>query len=128
MNLIKPLAETADTVTLSRHDYEALLDAREDRIDAAAFAAQDRLEATLGPEAARADFLPAALLDRLMAGEAPALVWRQHRGMTTAALAAAAGLAEAELAAIEAGGIPSTEALRAIATALRLPPENVYGG
>ena len=48
MNAIKPLTETADTVTLSRADYDALLSAREDVIDAAAFDAFDARIATEG--------------------------------------------------------------------------------
>ena len=33
MNHFRPLAETPETVTLSRRDYEALIAAAEDRID-----------------------------------------------------------------------------------------------
>ena len=58
MGRIKPLAETAESVTLSRADFERLLDSAEDAIDLAALRAQDEREARLGKEAARADYLP----------------------------------------------------------------------
>jgi len=79
-----------DTVTLSRADYEALLDRLEDFEDMATL---DRLEARLAadPEGALADYLPIELVKRLSAGEHPIRVWRAHRGMTREALAAWAG-------------------------------------
>ena len=49
---IKPVAETADTVTLRRADLEALIEAIEDAEDRAALAALDRQEAVLGRERA----------------------------------------------------------------------------
>jgi hypothetical protein len=67
MNHFTPLAETAETVTLSRRDYEAVVAAAEDRIDNQAIDEQERREALLGKAAARADYLPGPLVDRLLA-------------------------------------------------------------
>jgi ribosome-binding ATPase YchF (GTP1/OBG family) len=74
-------AAVNDTVTLSRADYEALLDRLEDFEDMATL---DRLEARLAadPEGALTDYLPIELVKRLSAGEHPIRVWRAHRGMT----------------------------------------------
>ena len=53
----RPLAETADTVTLSRADYEALLEALEDSRDvAAAIAAEARVAS------GESEYLPAEMV------------------------------------------------------------------
>ena len=95
-----------DTVTLSRADYEALLDRLEDLEDMATL---DRLEARLAadPQGALADYLPIELVKRLSAGEHPVRVWRAHRGMTREALAAAAGVAPSYLSEIETAASPA---------------------
>mgnify|MGYP000377394965 CR=1 FL=1 len=112
----------ADTVVLSRKDYEALLAALEDAEDRATFAAAREREATLGKAAARDHHLPVELVERLLAGDSPVRVWREHRGLSRHALAAEAALALGYLAAIETGrrrgGIAT---LRRLARALRVP-------
>jgi DNA-binding XRE family transcriptional regulator len=126
MSLIKPLTETAETVTLSRADFEALLAAREDAVDLAALRAEDVREARLGAEAARADYLPIALVDRLLAGESPVRIWREHRGQTQRGLAKVAGISVSYLSEVESGRKPgSAVALRALAQALRVPMEDL---
>jgi DNA-binding XRE family transcriptional regulator len=67
------------------------------------------------------DALPAALVERLLKGESPVRIWREHRGMTASALAAAADVDAAYLSQIETGKKPgSVKALRALAGALHL--------
>lgn len=114
-----------DTVTLSRADYEALLDRLEDFEDMATL---DRLEARLAadPEGALADYLPIELVKRLSAGEHPIRVWRAHRGMTREALAAAAGVAPSYLSEIETRRKPgSFNAIAKLAAALRVPLDDI---
>jgi DNA-binding XRE family transcriptional regulator len=114
-----------DTVTLSRADYEALLDRLEDLEDMATL---DRLEARLAadPEGALADYLPIELVKRLSAGEHPIRVWRAHRGMTREALAAAAGVAPSYLSEIETRRKPgSFNAIAKLAAALRVPLDDI---
>jgi DNA-binding XRE family transcriptional regulator len=114
-----------DTVTLSRADYEALLDRLEDLEDTATL---DRLEARLAadPEGALADYLPIELVKRLSAGEHPIRVWRAHRGMTREALAAAAGVAPSYLSEIETRRKPgSFNAIAKLAAALRVPLDDI---
>ena len=126
MNHFTPLAETAETVTLSRRDYEALVAAAEDRIDNEAIDSQERREALLGKEAARADYLPSPLVDRLLAGESRIRIWREHRGLTLTALAETAGVSVSYLSEIECGRKPgSAAALRAVAGALRVPMDDL---
>ena len=122
MNQISPIAETADSVTLRRADFDALLAAAEDAIDHAAIDAQERREAEQGVAAARADYLPGRLVDRLLAGESPVRVWREHRGMTSRRVATEAGVSVSYLSEIETGRKPgSPTALRAVAQVLRVP-------
>ena len=124
MNHFRPLAETPETVPLSRSDYEALIAAAEDRIDHQAINQQEAREAALGKEVARADYLPGLLVDRLIAGESPIRIWREHRGLTLTALAEMAGVSVSYLSEIESVRKPgSAAARRALAGALRVPME-----
>ena len=126
MNHFRPLAETPETVTLSRRDYEALIAAAEDRIDHQAIDEQEAREAALGKDAARADYLPGPLVDRLLAGESAIRIWREHRGLTLTALAGMASVSVSYLSEIESGRKPGSAAtLRAVANALRVPMENL---
>jgi DNA-binding Xre family transcriptional regulator len=108
----------ADTVTLSRADYEALLRRVEDAEDGAAL---DDLERRIarGGAAALADYLPAEMVARLLAGEHPVRVWRAHRCLTRQALAAKAGIAPSYVSEIETGRKPgSFDAIAKLAAAL----------
>lgn len=115
-----------ETVTLSRAEYEALLDRAEEAEDMMAL---DRLEvrlATAGPEVTFADYLPIELVKRLSAGEHPIRVWRAHRGLTREALAAAAGVAPSYLTEIETRRKPgSFESIAKIAAALRVSLDDI---
>jgi ribosome-binding protein aMBF1 (putative translation factor) len=113
------MSDTSETVTLSRAEYEALLERIEEAEDLAAIAAAEAREAALGKEKARADHLPIELVRRLSAGEHPVRVWRAHRGLSREALAAAAGIAPNYLSEIETRRKPgSFGALAKLAAAL----------
>jgi hypothetical protein len=117
----RPIAETADTVTLSRADYEAMVEALEDAAD---FAAIRDVSASVA--ASVDEYVPGAAIERLAAGEHPVRVWREHRGMTGRALAEAAHIPASYLCDIEAGHKPgSFQAMAAIAAALRLDMEDL---
>ncbi len=63
--------------------------------------------------------LPAEVVERLILGENPIRVWREHRKMTGPALAAAAAVPNGYLSEIERGIKPgSVDALAKIAKAL----------
>jgi DNA-binding XRE family transcriptional regulator len=53
----------------------------------------------------RGENVPVAMVRRMSDGESPVRVWREHRGMTVASLAAAAALGESDLAAVERGTV-----------------------
>jgi DNA-binding Xre family transcriptional regulator len=113
--------DTTETVTLTRAEYEALIERLEDAEDLAAAASAEARESVLGKEKARADYLPIELVRRLSAGEHPVRVWRAHRGLGRDALAAAAGIAPSYLSEIETRRKPgSFGALAKLAAALHI--------
>ena len=64
---------------------------------------------------------PVAVADRLLAGQNPISVYREHRGMTHGELASAAGISVVCLSRIEAGGsTASARTLAALAEALKV--------
>jgi DNA-binding XRE family transcriptional regulator len=116
----------ADTVMLTRAEYEALLQQIEDAEDLAVVAAAEAREAVIGKEAARADHLPLELVQRLSAGEHPIRVWRAHRRLTREALGAAAGVSPSYLTEIETRRKPgSLDAMMKLATALRVSLDDI---
>ncbi|HEX6441227.1 MAG TPA: helix-turn-helix transcriptional regulator [Stellaceae bacterium] len=81
--------EDADVIVISPADLDEMLE------DAAATAAYDR--------ARDQERVPIELVDRLLAGENPLKVWREHCGLSQRALATRAGLDFTYLSQIETG-------------------------
>ena len=108
--IVTPKGETL--VVLPLEEYEAL-------VDAADISAADKVRAEI--EAGRDELVPDAMVGRLISGESPIRVWREHRGMSATALAERAGISAGYLSELEsgkkAGGI---DTLRRIAGALGL--------
>jgi DNA-binding Xre family transcriptional regulator len=122
------MSEKPDTVTLTRAEYEALLERLEDAEDNAFLDDVEARERAIGKEEARTDYLPAELVRRLIDGEHPFRVWRAHRGLTREALAAAAGIAPSYLSEIETRRKPgSFAALAKIAAALGISLDDLAG-
>jgi DNA-binding Xre family transcriptional regulator len=120
------MSESSQTVTLSRADYEALLDRLEEAEDAATLDRLERRLAVAGPETALADYLPGELVQRLIAGEHPIRVWRAHRGFTREGLSAAAGLSPSYVTEIETRRKPgSFNAIAKLATALEVSLDDI---
>jgi ribosome-binding protein aMBF1 (putative translation factor) len=118
---IRPLAEDGDTVLLRRADYEALVREGEDAADGA----QAR-EAEARVQAGADEYVPIELTRRLMAGEVPVRVWREHRGLSARALAGRAGISAAYLSQIETGRKPgSFDAMAKLARALGVDMEDL---
>ncbi|MCJ2042256.1 helix-turn-helix domain-containing protein [Methylobacterium sp. J-059] len=110
-------------VILSEADYTALTQAAEDVADQAAVA-QFRLKLATGEE----ELIPAEVVDRLLGGDNRIRVWREHRGLTMAALAAQADIAQPFLSQIETGKRDGTvETLRRIADALAVTLDDLVG-
>jgi hypothetical protein len=116
--VIRPLAEDGKTVLLRRIDYEALLRDAENVGDAL----QIR-EAEARVAAGDDEYVPIEVTRRLMAGEVPLRVWREHRGLSARALADRAGV---YLSQIETGNKPgSFAAMAKLARALGVDMEDL---
>lgn len=72
------------------------------------------------------DALPDALVGRLLDGEHPLRIWREHRGLKPGALARRAGVGASVIGAIEAGKASgSVQVLLALAKALDVQVEDI---
>ncbi len=80
-----------DTITLTRAEYEELVDARDH--------AQAMREVATGAMETLSD----GELDAYLVAQSPLAFWRRRRGLTQAVLAASAGITQPYLAQIEGG-------------------------
>ena len=104
---------------LEYSEYERLVAAAEDAADFAALAALDADEAE--------EDLPDEMVARLLAGDNPIRVWREHRGMTGRRLAEAVEIQQSYISQIETGKREGTiDVLRRIATALGVTLDDLY--
>ena len=106
--------EGGKLVVLPLAEYEKLRKAAQAVTDVAAYdTAKRRLKA--GED----ELVPAEIANRLLDGEHPLRVWRNHRGLTLAELAEAAGISSPYLSQIENGNREGTiSTMRALADAL----------
>lgn len=106
-----------DTVTMTRAEYQALMERLEDAEDIAAF------------EKHRHDRrIPGDVVHRIVEGENAVMVWREYRGLTQQALAEAIGIGPAMLNEIETDKRePSLEDARALARALGVELGDLFG-
>jgi DNA-binding Xre family transcriptional regulator len=110
-----------ELVVLPLAEYQRLVEDAEMLADIAAYDAVKK-----DSDEGLAQFLPAALVDRMIAGESPVRVWREHRGLTAAELAAAAGLSAAYVSQIETGSrAGTTKTLQALAEALSVELDDI---
>ena len=104
-------------------EYRRLLELAEDAQDAAALQRAVKRYAAAEEEA-----IPAAVVDRLLAGESPVRVWREYRGLTAAMLAEIIGVTPAHISKLETGkGEPSISLLRMLAAALDVDIDSLVG-
>ena len=113
-----------DTVTIPKTEYQRLCAVEEDLADIqAALAVQARIDA--GTE----ELVPETVADRLIDGEPPLRVWREHRGLSQSALARAAATSRIQIVDIEAGRrTGSVRTLRRLADALRIGLDDIVPG
>lgn len=103
-----------EMVTIPIEEYRALQEARNDLAD---LQAHDRAMAAVA--SGEDELVPADVVARLLAGESPLRVWRDHRGLTQMALAEASGVNRVQIADIEAGrSTGSVQTLRKLADGL----------
>jgi DNA-binding XRE family transcriptional regulator len=122
MLVVAPIVLTKDTAVLRRRDYDALIKAYEDAVDALALA-----EVRAREGAGDAEYVAVELAERIFVdGEHPVRVWREHRGLTLGALAKGSGIAQSYLSEIENGKKRgSVRALAALGKVLRVDTEDL---
>lgn len=104
-------------------EYRALLDLVEDACDSAALDVAAR-----SLRAGELDLVPSVVVDRLLAGEPPVRVWREHRGLSAAQLADRIGVTPAHVSKLEnRRGQPSVGVLKKIANALDVDLDTLVG-
>jgi ribosome-binding protein aMBF1 (putative translation factor) len=95
-------------------EYRRLLGLAEDANDAEVLHRAAKRHASGNEEA-----ITAEVVDRLLAGESPIRVWREHRGLTAAVLAEMIGVTPAHISTLETGkGEPSISLLKKLAAIL----------
>lgn len=120
MNFIRPIAETAQSVTLRRADFEKLVDLA-DAAHARAVEKAARRGAT--------EYLPVDMVKRLARGESPVRLWRERRDLTQRELAARAEVSTTYLSEIESRRKPgSVAALVSLARALEVAVDDLVVG
>jgi len=109
---------SGESVTLDRDRYAALISYIEDLEDA-----QTIMHAEHPIEK---EYLPADAVNRMIAGEHPLRVWREHRGMSQTELAEKANVQAGYLSEIETGKKPgSARAYQSLAGALGVAIEDI---
>jgi mRNA interferase RelE/StbE len=110
-----------DMVTIPKDEYLRLKAIEEDMSDLhSATRVLERIEA--GTE----ELVPAAVVDRLLNGDAPLEVWRDHRNLTQTELARCSGVNRVQIIDIEAGRkTGSVITLRKLAAALQIDMEDL---
>lgn len=118
---IRPLREDADTVTLSRADFEAMAAALEDAADI-----EDIRQARERILRGEDELLPFELAEQILDGMHPVKAFRQHRGLSQRALAKECDISPSYLSEIESGRKPgSVDAMVKLSKTLRVPMENL---
>jgi len=111
----------ADTITLTRAEYDSLIERLEDAEDARTIEAFNARVAAVGFAEATKDYLPADLVWRLLDGEHPLRIWREHRNLTGNRLAELSGVPQSYISDIETVKKPgSIAALTKLARALEI--------
>jgi len=117
--ITSPSGDRLAVIPLS--EYERLVEAAEDAADVAAY---DEVKRKLA--AGEDELIPDEVVGRLIAGENKVRVWREHRGMTAAALADAAGISTPYLSQIESGKRDgSIDVMKRISSALRMTVDDL---
>ncbi|MBB3949305.1 helix-turn-helix domain-containing protein [Aureimonas jatrophae] len=117
--IVSPTGERL--VVIAEADFDALVEAADDRSDREAVVDYQRRLA-----AGETEFVPAAMVDRILAGESALRVWREHRGLSVSALAEAAGLSQPFVSQIESGRrVAGRDSLARLAAALGVDADDL---
>ena len=120
MNQIRPLSETAESITLSRTDFEAMQEELEDAVDRIAVL-EDCMH-NMKPDQAKY-LLTMDETMRIIDGDHPIKVWREKRGMTVRQLADSLGLHDIEIEDMEKGRAVDNGTLLKLSSSLDVLPD-----
>ncbi|TDW65408.1 DNA-binding XRE family transcriptional regulator [Novosphingobium sp. PhB55] len=110
-----------EMVTIPVEEYIALQEAAEDLAD---LRASERVKAAV--EHGDDEYVPAELVNRILAGESPLRVWREYRGLTQVALSEAAGINRTQIAQIESKKqVGSVQTLKSLAEQLGITVDDL---
>jgi len=110
-------------VVMPYDEYQALRELAEDADDTSALMRFAK-RYSKGAE----ETFPSKMVDRLLAGESALRVWREHRGLTAAELAAKVKITPAHVSKLESGnGNPSLAVLRRLAQVLAVELDLLVG-
>jgi len=111
-----------EMVTIPKDEYVRLKAIEEDMADLTS--AADILSRI---KAGTEELIPSAVVDRLLAGDAPLTVWREHRGLSQAELARQSGVNRIQIIDIEGGRkTGSVATLKKLATALKVDMDDLF--
>jgi len=111
-----------EMVTIPKDEYLRLKAIEEDMADLNS-AANVLARSKAGTE----ELIPSAVVDRLLAGDAPLTVWREHRGLSQAELARQSGVNRIQIIDIEAGRKTGSAAtLKKLANALKVEMDELF--
>ena len=120
MNQIRPLSETAESITLSRTDFEAMQEELEDAVDRIAVL-EDCMQ-DVKPDQAKY-LLTMDETMRIIDGDHPIKVWREKRGMTVRQLADSLGIQGIEIVEMEKGRAVDHGTLLKLSSSLDVLPD-----
>ncbi|MDF1854291.1 helix-turn-helix transcriptional regulator [Pseudooceanicola sp.] len=111
-----------EMVTITKDEYLRLKAIEEDMADLNS-AADVLARIKAGTE----ELIPSPVVDRLLAGDAPLTVWREHRGLSQAELARQSGVNRIQIIDIEAGRkTGSASTLKKLATTLQVDMDDLF--
>ena len=112
---------TPEYAIIPFEEYERLMERAEMLEDI-----QDFDRAMLAIEQGSEELVPAEMVNRILDGENPIRVWREHRGLSASQLAEACGVTGSAISQIESGKRkPSIDTLKAMATALNVDVDDL---
>ena len=111
-----------DMVTIPKDEYLRLKAIEKDMADL-----NSATDVLARNKAGTEELIPSSVIDRLLAGDAPLMVWREHRGLSQAELARQSGVNRIQIIDIEAGRKTGSAAtLKKLATALKIDMDDLF--
>ncbi|SNS72864.1 DNA-binding transcriptional regulator, XRE-family HTH domain [Antarctobacter heliothermus] len=120
--MFQRVSEMNEMVSIPKDEYIRLRAIEEDMADLNSVA---KVLARI--KAGTEELIPSAVVDRILDGDAPLMVWREHRGLSQAELARQSDVNRIQIIDIEAGRKTGSAAtLKKLATALQVDMDDLF--